>query len=148
MKTFFSVLNVITLMVLSCLVLLTLFSLLMIARQQENAVLVLVLCLIMDALFIGLFLYVRSKLQHLKKEALENLIFKIANDRGGLLTAMELAKDSRLTYQESSDILERMYAQQICDKSITEKGVHVYSFSGLLSDEDKKSAEAIPLLNA
>lgn len=143
MKTFLTILKILAGVFLSMSLLITLFALFMVIEKRDKAMIVALIFLVTDALALIFFLFIRSKLLRIKTDELENIIFKIANAHKGMITGTELAKDSNLTFEESTDALEKLHRQGICEKKVTDNNVYIYNFTGIITDEEKNNADKI-----
>ncbi|MDJ0839025.1 MAG: hypothetical protein QNK37_21065 [Acidobacteriota bacterium] len=71
-----------------------------------------------------------------EKAESERLVLLLAEERGGKLSAAEVAAHSRLTSEEASRILESLHGNSICEMQVSEGGGIFYNFPGL--DEARK----------
>ncbi|MBU1052269.1 MAG: hypothetical protein KKC46_00385 [Proteobacteria bacterium] len=143
MKTLLTILKILAGVFLSMSLLITLFALFMVIEKRDNAIVITLIFFVTDALALISFLFIRSKLLRIKTDELENIIFKIANDHGGMITGTELAKDSNLTFEESTEALEKLHRQGICEKKVTDNNVYIYNFTGMITDEEKNNAKQV-----
>ena len=61
--------------------------------------------------------------------------------QGGRITPAEIAMETSLTANESQAILETLCEQGIAEVQITENGTIVYTFTGLVSESEKGTAQ-------
>ncbi|MFC4321389.1 hypothetical protein [Litchfieldia salsa] len=78
-----------------------------------------------------------------KYEELENTVFKVAENRGGRLTPIELAMDTDLTLEESKALLEKWALKGYVTIKVSESGALVYEFTGMTTDQEKQAAKGV-----
>jgi hypothetical protein len=84
-----------------------------------------------------------------KDDDIDNTILKIAMAHQGLITAVELASDTRYSLTEAAEHLERNYQAGFCDKKFTQETlVEVYHFKQAISSTEKMSAVNVSELNS
>ena len=70
---------------------------------------------------------------------IDNFILKYAIKHSGLITAADLASETKYSLKEASIHLERNYHEGYCDKKLTNNGlIDVYHFKGAISKKDKE----------
>lgn len=75
------------------------------------------------------------------KRKREQFALMLARDRGGRVTVLELATASSWSFQECKELLDRLVIDDVADVNVTAGGEMVYVFRGLLSTEEKESAQ-------
>jgi hypothetical protein len=78
-----------------------------------------------------------------KYEELENTIFKVAENRGGRLTPIELAMDTDLTLEEAKALLEKWALNGYVTIKVSEGGALVYDFAGITTEKEKQTAKGV-----
>lgn len=72
------------------------------------------------------------------REKVEKQILQVAADKGGVLTAEELAMITRLDLGECKEHLEALCRQGACQLLVTDVGGMRYVFAGLLSADNAR----------
>ena len=75
------------------------------------------------------------------KRKREQFALMLARDRGGRVTVLELATASSWSFEECKELLDRLVIDDVADVNVTAAGEMVYAFRGLLSAEEKESAQ-------
>ncbi|WP_226670874.1 hypothetical protein [Metabacillus litoralis] len=78
-----------------------------------------------------------------KYEVLENTILKVAENRGGRLTPIELAMDTDLTLDEAKALLEKWALQGYVTIKVSEGGALIYDFTGITTEQEKQTAKGV-----
>lgn len=63
----------------------------------------------------------------------EHIVLRLARDRGGELTAAQVAADSALSFDDAQAELDNLARKGACDIDSTDTGVVVYRFGGLVA---------------
>lgn len=63
----------------------------------------------------------------------EHIVLRLARDRGGEVTAAQVAADSALSFDEAQAELDNLARKGACDVDATDEGVVVYRFGGLVA---------------
>jgi hypothetical protein len=74
----------------------------------------------------------------------DEMIMRLAQRKGGLLSAPELAAQSSLSLAEAEQRLNALHAQMLVELRVTDAGLIVYDFRpNQISDDDKFNAQKI-----
>ncbi|WP_054950926.1 hypothetical protein [Numidum massiliense] len=94
---------------------------------------------------LGVFMVVRKRkvLSQQYDERFEREILRLAERKGGALTAVELATETSLNTEEATELLETFTRRGIATVKVTESGVLVYQFTGFLSKEEVEEASGV-----
>ncbi|MBM7604381.1 hypothetical protein JOC75_002354 [Metabacillus crassostreae] len=84
-----------------------------------------------------------EKVKRSKYEELENTIFKVAENRGGCLTPIELAMDTDLTLEEAKALLEKWALNGYVTIKVSEGGALIYDFKGITTETEKQTAKGV-----
>ncbi len=84
-----------------------------------------------------------EKNKRVKYEELENTILKVAENRGGRLTPIELAMDTDLTLDEAKALLEKWALNGYVTIKVTEGGALIYDFTGITTEQEKQTAKGV-----
>lgn len=76
-------------------------------------------------------------------DKLENQILRLAEKRNGSLTPIELAMETSLSVEEAKKQLESWANQGVVTIKVAENGALVYHFTGILSEQERKSAQGV-----
>ncbi len=82
----------------------------------------------------------KSVLDNFAAELRERKVLHLARENHGLVTAEDLAMTSDFSLREAIETLEQLSSQKFCELRITEGGVRVFDFVGILSQDEKESA--------
>lgn len=74
----------------------------------------------------------------------DEMIMRLAQRKGGLLSAQELAAQSSLSLAEAKQRLNALHTQMLVELRVTDSGLIVYDFRpNQISDDDKFNAQKI-----
>jgi hypothetical protein len=90
-------------------------------------------------LFGGYLLKIANRRQ---LEGQEKMVLRIAAARGGKVTPEEVAMETSLTVEDAQKLLEKLCTQGAGQLQVTDQGGLVYTFSGLLSESERDSAQS------
>jgi hypothetical protein len=79
----------------------------------------------------------------LTPEQLENNVLKLAEQRNGSLTAVELAMDTDLSLEEAEAKLDDWAKKGFVTIKVSNSGALIYYFNGIISDEERKLAKGV-----
>jgi hypothetical protein len=63
----------------------------------------------------------------------EHVVLRLARDRGGEVTAAQVAADSALSFDDAQAELDTLARKGACEVDATEDGVVIYRFGGLVA---------------
>ncbi|MBT4502483.1 MAG: hypothetical protein HOC74_32420 [Gemmatimonadetes bacterium] len=75
-------------------------------------------------------------------EGQEKMVLRIAAARGGKVTPEEVAMETSLTVNDAQKLLEELCTQGAGQLQVTDQGGLIYTFSGLLSETERDSAQS------
>ncbi|SER33142.1 hypothetical protein SAMN04487944_10352 [Gracilibacillus ureilyticus] len=105
------------------------------------------LCIIGLAPLIGGVIMCRWALRigrnRITPDPLENNILKLAEQRNGSLTAVELAMDTELSLGEAKAKLDKWANEGYVTIKISDSGALIYQFNGIISNEERKMAKGV-----
>ena len=79
----------------------------------------------------------------LRQQTYESEILRLAGQRQGRLTAVELVTEFAITPDKANDLLESLMVRQLADVEVTDSGVVVYVFHDVRHLADKPHARGI-----
>ncbi|GIP37010.1 hypothetical protein J31TS4_02900 [Paenibacillus sp. J31TS4] len=109
----------------------------------SNAILTILVGLLPMALGIWLFVRTRRIAKQRRSQESEKEILRYAQEKGGRITAAELALLSSYTPEAARIVLESCTSRGFCARKIAENGTFVYEFPELLSEEEKRSSKHV-----
>jgi hypothetical protein len=89
----------------------------------------------------GAHLAARKEL--LRQQTYESEILRLAAQRQGRLTAVELVTEFAITPDKANELLESLMVRQLADVEVTDSGVVVYAFHDIQHLADKPRAKGI-----
>jgi hypothetical protein len=79
----------------------------------------------------------------LRQQTYESEILRLAAQRQGRLTTVELVTEFAITPEKANELLESLMVRQLADVEVTDSGVVVYVFHDVKHLEDKPRARGI-----
>lgn len=79
----------------------------------------------------------------LRRQTYESEILRLAAQRQGRLTAVELVTEFAITPEKANELLESLMVRQLADVEVTDSGVVVYVFHDVKHLADKPRARGI-----
>jgi hypothetical protein len=79
----------------------------------------------------------------LRQQTYESEILRLAAQRQGRLTAVELVTEFAITPEKANELLESLVSRDLADIQVTDSGVVVYSFHDVRHLGDKERAKGI-----
>ena len=79
----------------------------------------------------------------LRQQTYESEILRLAAQRQGRLTAVELVTEFAITPEKANELLESLMVRQLADVEVTDSGVVVYVFHDVKNLADKPRARGI-----
>jgi hypothetical protein len=79
----------------------------------------------------------------LRQQTYESEILRLAAQRQGRLTAVELVTEFAITPEKANELLESLMVRQLADVEVTDSGVVVYRFHDVQHLGDKHHAKGI-----
>jgi hypothetical protein len=79
----------------------------------------------------------------LRQQTYESEILRLAAQRQGRLTAVELVTEFAITPEKANELLESLMVRQLADVEVTDSGVVVYRFHDVQHIGDKHRAKGI-----
>jgi hypothetical protein len=79
----------------------------------------------------------------LRQQTLEAEILRLATQRQGRLTAVEVATEFALPPEKAKELLDSFMVRELADIQVTESGVLVYAFHDALHMHEKPHAKGI-----
>jgi hypothetical protein len=79
----------------------------------------------------------------LRQQTLESEILRLAAQRDGRLTAVEVATEFALPPERAKELLDSLMVRELADIQVTESGVLVYKFHDVLHLEEKSRAKGV-----
>ena len=76
-----------------------------------------------------------------ERERAERGLLRMAEDRGGRLTAAEVASHSSYTVDEASKLLEGLHARGAAEMRVSDGGAIVFRFPGFVDEDARSHAE-------
>jgi hypothetical protein len=81
--------------------------------------------------------------EELRLQTIESEILRLAGQRGGRLTAVEVASDMAITPEAAKDALDSLALREQAELEITESGVVVYAFHDVMHLQEKPHAKGV-----
>jgi hypothetical protein len=81
--------------------------------------------------------------EELRQQTIESEILRLAGQRGGRLTAVEVASDMAIPPEAAKEALDSLALREVADMEITESGVLVYAFHDVRHLGQKSQARGI-----
>jgi hypothetical protein len=81
--------------------------------------------------------------EELKRQTIESEILRLAEQRGGRLTAVEVASDMAISPEAAKDALDSLALRELADLEITDSGVLVYAFHDVRHLREKPHAKGV-----
>ena len=88
--------------------------------------------------FLGLHTWKKAKGHRWEKD--ERTILQLAAERGGKLSAAEIAAHTRLDSRHARQLLDDMHQRGMVEMQVSNAGAIVYNFPGFLSASEKRDA--------
>jgi hypothetical protein len=84
-----------------------------------------------------------ARREELRRQTIESEILRLAEQRGGRLTAVEVASDMAISPEAAKDALDSLALRELAELEITESGVLVYSFHDVRHLREKPHARGV-----
>ncbi len=81
--------------------------------------------------------------EDLRRQTIESEILRLAGQRGGRLTAVEVATDMAISPEAAKEALDSLALREVADMEITEAGMLVYAFHDVRHLGQKSHAKGI-----
>jgi hypothetical protein len=81
--------------------------------------------------------------EELRRQTIESEILRLAEQRGGRLTALEVASDMAISPEAAKEALDSLALRELADLQITESGVLVYAFHDVRHLREKPHARGV-----
>src|SRR5918999_4893219 len=81
--------------------------------------------------------------EELRRQTVESEILRLAGQRGGRLTAVEVASDMAISPEAAKDALDALALREQAELEVTESGVIVYAFHDVRHLEEKSRAKGV-----
>jgi hypothetical protein len=81
--------------------------------------------------------------EELRRQTIESEILRLAGQRGGRLTAVEVASDLAISPEAAKDALDSLALREQAELEITESGVLVYAFHDVRHLQEKPHAKGV-----
>lgn len=81
--------------------------------------------------------------EELRQQTIESEILRLAGQRGGRLTAVEVATDMAISPEAAKDALDSLALREQAELEITESGVIVYAFHDVRHLQEKPHAKGV-----
>jgi hypothetical protein len=81
--------------------------------------------------------------EELRRQTIESEILRLAGQRGGRLTAVEVASDMAISPEAAKEALDSLALRELAELEITESGVLVYAFHDVRHLGQKSHARGI-----
>jgi hypothetical protein len=87
--------------------------------------------------------HAQSRKDQLRKQTLDAEILRLAGERGGRLTIVELVTEFALTPDAAKEALDAMHARELAELEMTDSGLLVYSFRDIRGLSEKSKARGL-----
>jgi hypothetical protein len=84
-----------------------------------------------------------SRREELRRQTIESEILRLAGQRGGRLTAVEVASDMAISPEAAKDALDSLALREQAELEITDSGMIVYSFHDVRHLQEKPHAKGL-----
>jgi len=81
--------------------------------------------------------------EELRRQTIESEILRLAEQRGGRLTAVEVASDMAIAPEAAKEALDSLALRELADLQITDSGVLVYAFHDIRHLREKAHARGV-----
>jgi hypothetical protein len=81
--------------------------------------------------------------EDLRRQTIESEILRLAGQRGGRLTAVEVASDMAISPEAAKDALDSLALREQAELEITESGMIVYAFHDVRHLQEKPHAKGV-----
>ncbi|MDQ3949326.1 MAG: hypothetical protein M3282_03185 [Gemmatimonadota bacterium] len=81
--------------------------------------------------------------EELRRQTIESEILRLAGQRGGRLTAVEVASDMAISPEAAKDALDSLALREQAELEITDSGVIVYAFHDVRHLQEKPHAKGV-----
>jgi hypothetical protein len=81
--------------------------------------------------------------EELRRQTIESEIFRLAGQRGGRLTAVEVASDMAISPEAAKEALDSLALRELAELEITDSGLLVYAFHDVRHLQEKSSAKGL-----
>jgi hypothetical protein len=79
----------------------------------------------------------------LRRQTIESELLRLADKRGGRLTAVEVASDMAISPEAAKDALDSLALRELADLEITDSGLIVYAFHDVRHLHEKPHAKGV-----
>ncbi|MFN2567621.1 MAG: hypothetical protein ABR499_21715 [Gemmatimonadaceae bacterium] len=81
--------------------------------------------------------------EELRRQTIESEIIRLAEQRGGRLTAVEVASDMAISPEAAKEALDSLTLRELAELEITEAGMLVYAFHDVRNLAQKRNARGV-----
>jgi hypothetical protein len=81
--------------------------------------------------------------EELRRQTIESEILRLAGQRGGRLTAVEVASDMAISPEAAKDALDALALREQAELEVTDSGVLVYAFHDVRHLHEKPHAKGV-----
>jgi hypothetical protein len=81
--------------------------------------------------------------EELRRQTIESEILRLAEQRGGRLTAVEVASDMAISPEAAKDALDSLALRELAELEITDSGLLVYAFHDVRHLREKPHAKGV-----
>jgi hypothetical protein len=84
-----------------------------------------------------------SRRDKLRQQTVESELLRLAGERGGRLTVVEVIAEMAITADDAKGALDSLVTQEIADLAVTDSGTIVYTFRDIERKLEKSSARHV-----
>jgi hypothetical protein len=81
--------------------------------------------------------------EELRQQTIESEILRLAEQRGGRLTAVEVASDMAISPEAAKEALDSLALRELAELEVTDSGLLVYAFHDVRRLRDKPKARGV-----
>jgi hypothetical protein len=81
--------------------------------------------------------------EQLRRQTLESEVVRLAGERGGRITSVEVVTELALPLEEVKEVLDSLVMRELADIHVTDSGVLVYDFHDLRHLGEKSTARGV-----
>jgi hypothetical protein len=81
--------------------------------------------------------------EELRQQTIESEILRLAEQRGGRLTAVEVASDMAISPEAAKEALDSLALRELAELEVTDSGLLVYAFHDVRRLRDKAKARGV-----
>lgn len=86
---------------------------------------------------------VESRRNQLRRQTIESEVLRLAGERGGRLTLVEIVTDMAVSTEAAQEALDALVLREVADIAVTDSGVLVYTFHDVERLAEKSRARGI-----